>query len=36
MRVGELLDPLKAVMAFFALIFVKWHGLLKNLRLSFF
>ena len=27
MAVGKFLDPLKAVMAFLALVFVKWHGL---------
>ena len=27
MTVGKFLDPLEAVMAFLALVFVKWHGL---------
>ena len=33
MAVGKFLDPLEAVMAFLALVFVKWHGLPKKMSL---
>jgi hypothetical protein len=31
MRIGKLLDFLKAMMALLALVFVKWHGLPETL-----
>jgi 3,4-dihydroxy-2-butanone 4-phosphate synthase len=34
MAIGKFLDPLEAVMAFLALVLVKWHGSLKNRRWS--
>jgi len=34
MAVGKFLNPLKAVMAFLALVLVKWHGLPEKRRWS--